>query len=237
MQRLYRKLISLIVNGWAWALDYIYVSFWQIYGFIIRSDSGKYLLLPGENPTSKPPIILIPGIYENWRFMKPIAKLLNNNGHPVHVVSGLGYNVGEIDEMAEIVSEYIAAHRLQNSVIVAHSKGGLVGKYVMTTNPKLKLRGMVALNTPFAGSRYANFVPLKTVKMFSPNSSGLASLTANTKINEKIISIFGVFDPHIPEGSYLEGARNIQLKTRGHFRIMRNRSAHEAVLKAVKSFS
>ena len=42
----------------------------------------------------------------------------------------------------------------------------------------------------------------------------------NTETNRKIVSIFARFDPHIPEGSALAGARNIEIDTGGHFRIL-----------------
>jgi pimeloyl-ACP methyl ester carboxylesterase len=39
-------------------------------------------------------------------------------------------------------------------------------------------------------------------------------------INSRITSIYGPFDPHIPEGSVLPGATNIELPVAGHFRIL-----------------
>jgi hypothetical protein len=38
--------------------------------------------------------------------------------------------------------------------------------------------------------------------------------------------VYGRFDPHIPEGSELVGAKNVRLETGGHFRIL----AHPRVL-------
>lgn len=232
MANVYQKIINFVSNWWAWIVDYVYVGYWQAYRFLVRSNASAYLNAASKNI----PIVLIPGIYENWRFMKPVADFLFENGHPIHVVSGLGYNTGDVETAALAVTAYIKERQLSECIIVAHSKGGLIGKLVMMGSEATVL-GMVALNTPFVGSRYASFIPLKSLKMFRPQSSILSLLTKNTIINKRIVSVYGLFDPHIPKGSYLEGATNIQLSTRGHFKIMGNKHVHQAILKAIQSFS
>jgi len=229
MQKLYRGVRELLINGWAWVLDYLYVSFWQVYGFFVRSDAKKYK----SGLASKPHILLIPGIYENWRFMKPIADMLHKKGYRVHIVSALGYNTGGIETMADIVLSYLKESALQDFIIVAHSKGGLIGKHLLLSFPSLRIGGMVTLNTPFAGSPYAHLFPMRGIRIFLPNSPTLTSLAENTIINKKIVSIYGIFDPHIPQGSFLDGANNVQLRTRGHFRIMSNAEVHSAVLQGI----
>jgi triacylglycerol lipase len=232
MSKIYRTIVTFFVNGWAWWLDYIYVAYWQIYGFLIHLNHKKYI--QSSKSHNKIPILLIPGIYENWQFMKPVADALYQQGHPIHIIDSLGYNTGEVEAMATIVDAYISQHNLHSCLIVAHSKGGLIGKYVLTNfNSQHVVKGMIALNTPFSGSRYAYLLPLKSTRMFIPNSPILSTLTTNTVVNAQIISIYGLFDPHIPKGSFLEGAQNIQLKTRGHFRIMNNKNVHRAIIKSI----
>ena len=51
--------------------------------------------------------------------------------------------------------------------------------------------------------------------------------------NTRIVSIFGIFDPHIPGGSSLAGAHNIVLETGGHFRILGDRNTIAIVRDAV----
>ena len=231
MPSIYRKLINLPINGWVWFLDYIYVAYWQIYDFFVRADSGQY---KNTNHTLIP-IILIPGIYENWQFMKPIADSLYEAGHPIHVIDGLGYNTGDVETMATVVDSYITKNNIDSCIIVAHSKGGLIGKYALANfNTHHAIKGMVALNTPFSGSKYAYLLlPLKAARMFIPTSPILSTLAANTIVNTQIVSIYGQFDPHIPKGSFLEGAKNVQLNTKGHFRIMKNKEVHQAILQNI----
>ena len=201
---------------WGWLLDYCYLVYWMVRGFFSRNLPAE-LLHPDQPPRT--PILLIPGVYENWRFMHPIAAHLNRAGHPVHVVKKLGYNSGAIPAMGAIVSKYLNGADVRDVVMIAHSKGGLIGKQVLgdpDTAPRVK--HLIAINTPFSGSRYANLFLLPSVRMFMPKGAVIQQLALNLVINQHISSLYSVFDPHIPETSHLEGAENIVLPTIGHFR-------------------
>lgn len=233
MQTFYRNLISIIINGWSWILDYLYIAYWQTIGLFIHSNPSMFQ--SAKSRASKPSIILIPGIYEPWRIMRPVARLLFNNDYDVHVIEGLGYNVGTVEEMANIANKYIRKQKIKSGIIVAHSKGGLIGKYMlMNLNENAIIKGMVALNAPFSGSKYAYFAPFRSLRSFSPTSHISKVLAANRLVNERIVSIYGLFDPHVPGGSRLEGARNIQLRTRGHHRTLSDPTVHEAILNSLK---
>lgn len=225
-------MIKRIKNLIYWWLDYVYVAWWQAIGFVSRYDTTKLTI--NANPKLTP-IILIPGVYEKWQFMKPIAILLAKRGHAVHVIEGLGYNVGTLNDMATIVGDYLHTNQLTHCVIVAHSKGGLIGKYLMMSKEHTAtVRQLITLNTPFGGSRYALFLPISPVRMFLPTADAITTLAAHTTANRRITSIYAAFDPHIPEGSYLGGAHNVQLNISGHFRIMHDKKVHQAILDALR---
>jgi hypothetical protein len=176
------------------------------------------------------PVVVIPGIYEDWRFMLPLVRRLHEAGHPVHVVTLLQRNRIAVPKAAELIAGYIREESLADVMIVAHSKGGLIGKYVMMSlDPEARIRGMVAVCTPFSGSRYAAFMLLPSLRAFSPRDAVTLQLSREQRINERISSVYGLFDPHIPEGSVLPGARNIQLQTGGHFRIL----SHEDTIRTI----
>ncbi len=211
--------MNLIERGWAWLLDYAYVGYWQVHGFLVRADPAHYLMPTPGAPQGLAPVLLIPGVYETWQFMKPVADHLHRAGHRVHVVQKLGYNRGTVPAMAELAAEYLEQHELTDVVVVTHSKGGLIGKFLLTM-PKAapRITRLVAINAPFSGSVYANFFVVPSIRAFSPRNSILRTLRANIELNARITSIYGRFDPHIPGGSFVEGARNVQLATMGHFR-------------------
>lgn len=71
----------------------------------------------------------------------------------MHAVTDLRYNRGTIEEMVELVDRYLHMERVGRYVLVAHSKGGLVGKLLLSHhNEDRTIHGLVAVNTPFAGS-------------------------------------------------------------------------------------
>ena len=199
-----------------WASDYAYVAYWQIRNFLLRRDPFAYLHPEGPQ---RAPVVLIPGVYENWQFLRPLADYLFERGHPVHTVAPLGYNRGVIEDAAVLVERYLAEKDLRGVLVVAHSKGGLIGKQLMTLpEGSLRVARMIAVNTPFSGSVYANLFPLASIRVFSPRDPFLQRLLRNEEVNARITSVYSSFDPHIPAGSHLTGARNVQLESMGHFR-------------------
>ncbi len=222
----------LVTNGWFWALDYLYVSVKQVQAFLFRVDPATFHR-PGATGR---PVLLIPGIYETWQFMRPVAELLRDRGHPVHVVTGLGWNTSTIRDSADLVAAHLEQHDLRDVVVVAHSKGGLIGKYTMLRkDPEGRIAAMVAIATPFGGSIYARYALTRSIRDFSPADTTLRMLGEHLDVNRRITSISPSFDPHIPGGSRLDGAANIDLRAAGHFRIFGTHELLEAVERAVES--
>ncbi|GAB3615724.1 hypothetical protein GCM10027416_02810 [Okibacterium endophyticum] len=217
--------------GW-WALDYAY-SGWLHLRAPSRTVPRHYRL----GDPNKPVILVIPGVYETWSFLQPITDRLNQNGYRVSVVHGLGYNLLPIVETAARIER--ALRRLDTPragrVILAHSKGGLVGKQLMVTSrDDLGIRRLIAICTPFTGSRYARYVLDPYLRTFSPKDETILSLSAEDSVNNDIVSVFGSFDPHVPDGSVLEGATNVRLRVPGHFRILGAVETRDAVEDALK---
>ena len=214
----------------AWTADYAYVARWQVQGFLRREDPAAYRE-PAHGIPRREPVVLIPGVYEDWQLIRPLAAALAAQGHPVHTVKTLGYNRGRIDEMARRVEHYLASAGLEDAVIVAHSKGGLIGKRVLLGDEGERIRRMVAVNTPFSGSPYARYFLIPSIRAFSPRNVLLRSLQASLDANARITSVYAAFDPHIPGGSRLDGARNIQLESMGHFRPLGDPELHRLVVR------
>ncbi|ROP49505.1 MULTISPECIES: triacylglycerol lipase [unclassified Rathayibacter] len=211
-----------------WIRDYAYAVAWQVRAFVSRRAPDDYL------DGTERPIVVLPGIWETWAFLRPIIDPLHRRGHPMHVLTSLGWNGRPVARTAEDVAAYLAEHDLRGVVIVAHSKGGLIGKYVMTElDPDGRVDRMVAVATPFGGSRYAPYLLLKSLRSFSPRDATTLLLSSRAGANARITSVFGLFDPHIPEGSMLEGAVNVRIETGGHFRILSDPETLAAVVAAV----
>jgi pimeloyl-ACP methyl ester carboxylesterase len=207
-------------------LDYGYVMRHQLRAGFDRAEPDAFIAADG----TLAPVVLLPGIFETWRFLSPLARHIHDRGHPVHVVTALERNLSTIGDGARIVAEYLEARDLAGVTIVAHSKGGLVAKYVMgMPGVGERIRLAIAVCTPFSGSPLARFVPFGSVRALSPSDASLLSLAREREVNERLVSVSGWFDPHIPNGSFLEGAENIQLAVGGHFRILASDELLEAV--------
>lgn len=200
--------------GW-WARDYAYALVWQARAFVSRTDPHDFL------SGHRSPIVVLPGVYETWRFLEPLIHRLHEDGHPVHVIDPLGRNDRKVPIAARLVADYLEANGLSEVVLLAHSKGGLVGKYVMSLGGGgARIAGMLAVAAPFSGSRYAKLMLVPSLRIFVPDDPTILALTREAAVNPRIVSVYGRFDPHIPGGSRLEGAKNVELDTGGHFRIL-----------------
>lgn len=219
-------------QAFAWLLDYLYAGAWQLRA-LLPSKLAKQL--PTSSDAQVEQIVLVPGIWESWQFMLPLARDLHQAGHRVHG-SGPGlqprYGTGDV----EVVAQYLAKADLQEVVLVAHSKGGLIGKHLMAASTQgYRVNRMIAISTPFSGSSYARYAPIRSLRALSPNDTGVLKLAANLSVNARIISIFSRFDPHIPGGSELAGATNIKLETMGHFRLLNDQRLKQAVCEHLSS--
>lgn len=217
--------MGIVQKGVWWAADYLYAARAQLRALDPRVTPEAF------RSGDRRPVLVIPGVYEPWRFMLPLIRTLHGDGHPVHVVDPLRANRRPVADGAAAVSRYLAATGLDDVVIVAHSKGGLIGKHVMALDAEgHRVRAMAAIATPFGGSALARYQFSRTLRAFSPRDATLRRLGAEREVNRRVVSIFADFDPHIPEGSELAGARNVRLATGGHFRIL----AHPETLRVVR---
>lgn len=200
------------VASW-WARDYAYAANWQLRAFFSPHNAEEY------TSGTRRPVVVIPGIWETWGFLRPLIEELHAAGHPVHVVRALGRNRRPIPDAARLVADLLAERDLRDVAIVAHSKGGLIGKYLMSeADADGRVTLMVAICTPFAGSIYARFMLAPSLREFSPRDPTTLQLQRTLEVNARITTISGVFDPHIPALWALEGATNVTLDTGGHFR-------------------
>jgi pimeloyl-ACP methyl ester carboxylesterase len=207
--------------GW-WILDYAYAGWWQLRSLFSRAKASDY------GSGHRCAVVVLPGVYEHWRFMLPLIRAVHGAGHPVHVIDALRLNLMPVQQAADVVRDYLDDHGLEHAVILAHSKGGLIGKTLMSGEREPQaIEWMITICTPFSGSRYARTSALRA---FSADDPALGALIADASAHARITSIFGVFDPHIPEGSRLAGARNVRLETGGHFRILGRRETVAIVL-------
>ena len=261
---------ALIRRGLWWAADYLYAGRRQAAVLEPPWSIGRRPAPPHWNTGDEglPEIVLLPGVYEHWTFLKPLGDALSRAGHRVSVVHGLGINRRGVVETSERLARSLAETPppAAGRVIVAHSKGGLIAKHLMVTSgaaaaaalegmsggdagdaaaaaaapdaateddSPLGLRGLVAVCTPFRGSRRARYLFVPSIRALLPTDETIVMLGRESSVNGRIVSIFGQYDPHIPDGSVLEGATNVRVPGFGHFRLLGAPQTHRAVIDAV----
>lgn len=222
---------TLAARGLAWAADYAYVVRQQAVALLGHRDPARYA------SGTRTPVLLVPGIYETWAFLEPLARALHDAGHPVHTVPALGFNQHGLAASAALVEDRIDALGLDRVILVAHSKGGLIGKHVMALPRGAdRVVGLVALNTPFGGSVYATWFPARPVRALAPRHPDLVALGREVVPHPRIVSVFARFDPHVPGGSVLPGAVNVPLPQMGHFRVVGMPAVQRTVVAHVAAF-
>src|SRR3989344_7258776 len=212
-----RQTTCLIRKTLHWLRDYLSCERRHAHSVFVRKPPHHYL---GRRIGGRVPVILVPGIYEKWHFLHAIADPISEAGHLVYVLENLGYNTRGIKESAEVVRELIEKEDLQKVIIIAHSKGGLIGKQVLLQhNTDRRVLRVITIATPFAGSHLAHwFSFLKGIFELRPSSVVISALHKDQSVNHAITSIYGVFDNHIwpNESCVLDGAENIQIQAHGH---------------------
>lgn len=220
-----KKLIKRAAASYA---DAAYVSFWQAAGLLNRHSSRRF-----ERPDNakQMAVVIIPGVYEAWHFVERLAAFLHKAGYPVYLIKELGYNNGAIPLSALAVRGYLDEITEPDIVLVGHSKGGLIGKYLLTRHNKdNRVRHLIAINSPFNGSIYAHLMFIRSLRVFTPRSPIIKELQKNKAVNVRITSIYSSYDPYIPASSQLDSAENIRLEATGHFKILADKRLHTMIL-------
>lgn len=245
-----------------WLIDYGYMIRGGATSLIYRNPPAHYL---GHVVSGKIPVILIPGILGKWSFMKHLGDKISLEGHPVYIVRQLGYNIYSIPTSArklkvliqhilpkighaipklwlgaQNIEKLIKEQNLKRVVLVAHSKGGLIGKYFLVhNNNEHTVLGMIAVATPFSGSAMAKLVPHDSFRELLTDSKIIRDLEQHTNVNHQIVSIIPEYDNHVwaEKGSFLDGAKNIEVPVHGHHKVIFDKTVVEIILAELEKIS
>ncbi len=182
------------------------------------------------------PVVLLPGILEPWTYLAPLGRWLARHGHRVEYVETLGWNLSDLEASAQHCLDVIRERGIRKAVLVAHSKGGLIGKAVLLRQAEPETAvGLVTVATPFAGSTVGGplqklgLLARSPLGMFFPDSPTIRDLARESEVNAHIVSLAPRWDQVIPDGSHLPGATNVTLDVAGHFRPVREESVWRVI--------
>ena len=128
-----------LARAGAWAADYLYAGVRQLAFLVPPWGFGRHRPTPQRWRRGSPKlaeVVLLPGVYEHWTFLRPLGDALSAAGHRVRVVHGLGSNRRAVVQTAERLGRALAARPAPAAgrVLVAHSKGGLIGKQLLVAS-------------------------------------------------------------------------------------------------------
>ncbi|MDN4650050.1 alpha/beta hydrolase, partial [Curtobacterium sp. PsM8] len=78
----------------------VYAAVWQV-GRLGPTTGDEY------RTGVRLPVVVIPGVYETWHFIRPLMDVLHDRRHPVHVLTLLRHNVKPVPLSAEEVMGYL----------------------------------------------------------------------------------------------------------------------------------
>ena len=218
----------------------VYYTFVDLLRFFEMTSEMYVYSNPPKNYV-KNPILIIPGLGSRWGGLKPLADFIAKSGYPVYVVKELGDNLFEIPYSAEIVKKVIEENDLRNVILVGHSKGGLIGKYLMIHDDNDKrVLGMVSLATPYSGSRLANHLIIHRWKQFSTSDPMILELQEDKSVNKRIISISPAYDTaiwHKDKSNLEDSLENITVSVSGHLNMVYKKELQETVEKSIEKIS
>jgi triacylglycerol lipase len=221
-----------------WIIDYCYLLAGKFLMNIHRKPPKRYLnrVIKGKRP-----IVIIQGKSNRWGFLKKLSDAISKRGYPIYVVKKLGSNKFDIKTSARIVKEIIEKNNLKNVTLLGHSKGGLVGKYILIhEDANNRIDHLIAIAAPFSGSKIVHHFPRnKSLREFSPKSKMIQEISSNKKVDSKIISIMPEFDNHIwaDKGSHLDGATNVRMATKGHHKIVFDKNTIKKIIELIEGFN
>lgn len=217
------------------------------YYYALKGFSMMYMY---KNPPShyldnankeKKSVIILQGYLNRWGFMKNLADEVSRSGYPVYVFPELKNNLDNVSAASEFIYEEIIKRNIEDIIIVGHSKGGLIGKYILTyLDKKERIRGVIAVATPFNGTTAAEYFKSFKTNEFQIDSKLIKELGLNTKYNNKIISISALYDNVVrhEKKARLDGAfKNIEVKASGHHKIIFDKKVKELIIDSIKDFS
>lgn len=179
-------------------------------------------------------VILVPGFMDDHVFLMPIGNALNKIGFKIHTLNKFDTTRLSIIDLSKILVDYIEKGNLDHVILIAHSKGGIVSRYVIDNYPKVneKIKKVFTISTPHKGTIFAK-TNLLYLDELSPKSKILHDLSNEKKNLNKIINIYPKFDNTIVPNCNLildRAGENIEINVVGHTSILKDKRTIEIIV-------
>ena len=187
------------------------------------------------------PIILVHGYMMRGLVMYPIKRRLNKDGYKnvyLFTYSPPWLNIDDFSLQLKDKIEFVKKERGVEKVdLICHSMGGLVAlNYINNHDGVKNIDRLIALGTPFGGSKLWSFSIGKCGKEMRPGSEFLKKISM-PQAGIRATAIYTTFDEMvIPyEYSKLEWADNIEMNYIGHVGLLFDSKAYKIIREALKT--
>lgn len=194
-------------------VDYFYAAWLKLNSYFYRNEKLA-------SNTNLPTVILVPGVYENWYYFRSMKQLLLLRGYNVINADSI-YQSESLEKDSDALASYVHGNSHYDVTLIGHSSGGITALKTLSKNSNIIK--VIAIAAPFSGVSNGHFLRTGIVRELLPNSHEIAGINKLPKeILKKVISIYPAYDNQIwsKSGSVLEGAKNVQLKSKGHHLIL-----------------
>ena len=162
-----------------------------------------------------PTVVILPGWLREWETVLPWGEALHSIGWDVRFVPALDREIGSLPELAATLIQFLSEEGIEDALIVAHSKGGLVAKQAMIDGGSIAK--LIAVGTPFEGAPLAHVLPPHTGgESLTPDGEEILHLQSHPEVNERIHAIEAAVDQNVPNLESLPGANIVRTDVEGH---------------------
>ena len=197
----------------------------KLSNFIIRTPPEKWSYGKEGN------VILVQGFGVTWSYLIKIGNFINGLGYRVHVLKKLGNNTAKIKKCSEILENYINENAIKDSLIISHSKGGVITKYFLINSKySNRVSKVISISSPYKGT-YSGYVNIFNLGEIVPSSKLIKNLDRKVRVNKMFTNLYPRLDEVvIPNSSLvLKGAKNVKIDVAGHLNIINSPETFEII--------
>ena len=191
----------------------------------------------------EPPVLIVPGFMGPAFLLGPLAFFLRAHGRRVHVLNtfpALGGVEAHARRVADAVEALCAETGASRIDYVAHSMGGLAGRYYLRhLGGDQRLRRLVTIATPHRGTLWAHLRVTRSARDMHPEGPFIASLGSEERIEGiRCTNIRAGWDQMVwprAHGVWSEHASDHELPFAEHWAIQLDPRALALVLAALEA--